>query len=64
MAKFKVNNNFKGKKEGKSFKAGEEHDFTVERADEINDLLGKNYGLKNTLERVNPPKKQKKTDDE
>lgn len=64
MAKFKINHDFTGKKENKSFKSGKEHDFTVERADEINELMEKKYNKKETLTRVNPPKSEKKTKEE
>lgn len=61
MVKFKCHHDFKGKKEDKHFEGGKEYDFTVERAEEINKGLEKNYNLKNTLTRVEEPKKEKKS---
>lgn len=61
MAKFKVNHDFTGKKEDKKFESGKEYNFTVERAEEINDLMEKRYNRKETLTRVEEPKKEKKS---
>ena len=62
MVKYKAHHSFKGVKENKKFEAGKEYDFTVERAEEINEKLAKTYKLKDALERVNPPKKEKKSE--
>lgn len=61
MVKFKINHDFTGKEENKTFKSGDEYDFTVDRADEINERMEKRYNKKDTLTRVNPPKSEKKT---
>lgn len=52
MAKYKVLKNFKGLKEKKRFKAGEEIDLTVKRADEIVQNIEDNFGVTDVLERI------------
>lgn len=58
MVKYKANHTFKGIKEKKLFEENKEYDFTVGRAEEINEKLERNYNIKNALERVNPPKSE------
>lgn len=58
MAVFKSATTFKGKKENKTFKAGEPFEMTIKRAEEIQKNVKEDYGIDLQFERLDEPEKR------